>query len=229
MPAISWPDGLPTVLQLPKAHSTALPPPWADDDVRFTEGLVAELVSRLTAPGDVVFDPFAGFATTLAGAERLGRQGWGLELDAERAAFARAGLAAPERLITGDARRLRDYAIPPIQLSLTSPPYSSPGAPQAALSAYRDPNPGYAAYLAGLTDIHRELGRLLQPGGWAVLEVSNLRVEGRLTPLAWDVAGAVGRALPFAGELVVDWQPTYGYGYDHSYCLLFGTPLADTP
>jgi hypothetical protein len=46
-------------------------------------------------------------------------------------------------------------------------------------------------------------------------------VDGRFTPLAWDVAGAVSGALPLAGELVVHWQPTYGYGYDHSYCLLF--------
>ena len=205
-------------------HSTPLPPPWAEDDVRFTESLASELVVRLSAPGDVVFDPFAGFGTTLAVAEQLGRQSWGLELDPERAAFARASLAAPERLLTGDARRLGEYAIPPVQLSLTSPPYSSPGEPHAALSAYRDPNPGYAEYLAGLTGIYRELGALLLPDGWAVLEVSNLRVDGRFTPLAWDVAGAVGRALPFAGELVVHWQPTYGYGYDHSYCLLFSPP-----
>ena len=137
----SWPPGLPTVLQLPKVHNGPLPPAWADDDVRLSEALVGELVSRLSEPGDVVFDPFAGFGTTLAVAERLGRQGWGLELDPERAAFARAGLAAPERLITGDARRLGEYAIPPVRLSLTSPPYSSPGESHAALSAYREPQP----------------------------------------------------------------------------------------
>jgi hypothetical protein len=22
----------------------------------------------------------------------------------------------------------------------------------------------------------------------------------------------------------VQWEPTYGYGYDHSYCLLFSPP-----
>jgi len=30
--------------------------------------------------------------------------------------------------------------------------------------------------------------------------------------------------LPFAGEIAVRWEPTYGYGYDHSYCLLFSAP-----
>jgi hypothetical protein len=42
-----------------------------------------------------------------------------------------------------------------------------------------------------------------------------------VTPLAWDVGRALGAVPPFEGEVVVDWAPTYGYGYDHSYCLVF--------
>jgi hypothetical protein len=30
--------------------------------------------------------------------------------------------------------------------------------------------------------------------------------------------------LRFEGEVVVDWEPTYGFGYDHSYCLVFKAP-----
>jgi SAM-dependent methyltransferase len=219
-----WPAGLPTVLRLEKANRTALPAAFACDDVRFSEGLVAELVRRLTEPGDVVFDPFAGFGTTLVAAEELGREGWGIELDPARAAYARSRLAEPQRLIEGDARELRRFAVPPVSLALCSPPYSTPGEDLAALTAYRDPNPGYRAYLDGIGDVFRNLGTLLLPGGWVVIEVSNLRTDRGLTLLAWDIARAVGEVLPFAGELVVHWQPTYNYGYDHSYCLVFSAP-----
>lgn len=61
------------------------------------------------------------------------------------------------------------------------------------------------------------------------MEVANLRDaggRGPVTPLAWDVARAVGEVLRFEGEVVVEWEPTYGYGYDHSYCLVFSAPVA---
>jgi hypothetical protein len=67
-------------------------------------------------------------------------------------------------------------------------------------------------------------GRLLRPGGAAVIEAANLRDlrgAGPVTTFAWDVARSVGQVLKFEGEVVVDWEPTYGHGYDHSYCLLF--------
>jgi tRNA G10 N-methylase Trm11 len=179
-----WPAGLPTVLRLEKANRTALPEAFADDDVRFSEGLVAEMVERLTRPGDVVLDPFAGFGTTLAVAAELGREGWGVELDPDRAAHVRSRLAEPQRLIEGDAHDLPGLAIPPVSLVLCSPPYSTPGQASAALTAYREPNPGYQTYLDGLRGVFRNVAKLLRPGGWVVIEVSNLRTDRGLTLLA---------------------------------------------
>jgi DNA modification methylase len=216
-----WPAGLPTVLQLTQRDGAPLPEKFAQDDVRFSEKLVGVLVERLTAPGDVVLDPFVGFGTTAVVAERLGREGWGVELDGERAAFIRTRVQAPERIFEADARALETLAIPPVQLSIASPPYSSPGDQSEALAAYRGPNPGYRAYLAGLQEVYRKVAALLTPDGWVAIEVSNIRTQGRVTMLAWDVARAVGEILPFAGEMVVHWEPGYWYGYDHSYCLLF--------
>lgn len=86
---------------------------------------------------------------------------------------------------------------------------------------YRGPNPGYDCYLADLQRVCRSVGSLLTPAGWLVIEASNLRRSDRVDTLAWDIAHAVGELLPFAGEIAVRWEPTYGYGYDHSYCLLF--------
>jgi DNA methylase len=198
-----------------------LPERFAPDDVRFSEHLVGVLVERLTAPGDVVLDPFVGFGTTVVVAERLGREGWGVELDGERAAYVRARVEAPERIFEADSRALDALPIPPVTLAMASPPYSSPGEPFEALAGYRGPNPGYDAYLAGIQDVYRKVDELLTPDGWVVIEVSNLREPGRLTMLAWDIARAVGQILVFAGEIVVHSEPTHGYGYDHSYCLLF--------
>ncbi|HEV8452289.1 MAG TPA: hypothetical protein VGQ45_12720 [Gaiellales bacterium] len=63
------------------------------------------------------------------------------------------------------------------------------------------------------------MGSLLTPAGWLVIEAANLRRSDQVDTLAWDIAQAVGEVLPFAGEIAVRWEPTYGYGYDHSYCL----------
>ena len=61
-----------------------------------------------------------------------------------------------------------------------------------------------------------------------VIEVSNLKRK-RVTTLAWDIAKKISEILVFEGELVVGWKSdtpqndngSYGYGYDHSYCLIY--------
>jgi hypothetical protein len=205
-------------------NETALPAPFAEDDVRFSEQLVSFFVERLTDPCDAVLDPFAGFGTALVVAEALRRDGYGIELDPERASHIRSRMRAPDRLFSDDARELDALPIPPVRLAITSPPYSSPDDPEEALSAYREPNPGYDRYLADLQRVFRSVGSLLTSDGWLVVEAANLRRPDRVDTLAWDIARAVGEVLPFAGEITVRWEPTYGYGYDHSYCLLFSPP-----
>ena len=220
----AWPSDLPTALSFDRGNEAALPARFAADDVRFSEALVGFFVERLTDPGDAVLDPFAGFGTTLAVAESLGREAFGVEFEPDRADFVRSRMRAPGRLFTADARELDALPIPNVSLAITSPPYSSPGDPEEALSGYQDPNPGYDRYLADLQRVCRSVGSLLTPDGWLVIEAANLRRPDRVDTLAWDIAHAVGEVLPFAGEIAVRWEPTYGYGYDHSYCLLFSPP-----
>jgi tRNA G10 N-methylase Trm11 len=222
----AWPSDLPTAISFDRGNQAALPDRFADDDVRFSEELVGFFVERLTDPGDAVLDPFAGFGTTVVVAESLGREAFGVEFDAERATFVRSRMRAPDRLFTGDARELDALPIPAVSLAITSPPYSSPVDKEEALSAYRDPNPGYHRYLADLQRVCRSVGSLMTADGWLVIEAANLRRPDRVDTLAWDIARAVGEVLPFAGEIAVCWKPTYGYGYDHSYCLVFSPPAA---
>lgn len=213
-----------TCIRLPNRQIEPLPSELAHEDLRFPPELVRLFLEEHTRPGDVVFDPFAGFGTVLVVAEELGRRACGIELDARRFGYARSRLRRPESLVHGDARRLASYGFPEVNFCMTGIPFCARDETTDPLTWYAAPGGGYAAYLADLREVFRVAGRLLRPGAVAVVEVANLRDgrgRGPVTPLAWDVARAVGEVLPFEGEVVVDWEPTYGYGYDHSYCLVF--------
>jgi DNA modification methylase len=55
-------------------------PEGTSDDIHFTEALAASVIGHASEPGDLVLDPFVGYGTTVAVAERMGRRGIGIEL-----------------------------------------------------------------------------------------------------------------------------------------------------
>ena len=209
-----------TYLHLDHIHSESLPPEFEADDVRYPESLVRHFLEEYTRPGDRVFDPFAGFGTTLVAAQDLGRVGFGLEIDPGKVEYARSRLRQPDHLIAGDSRRLLDYDLPDFAFSITSPPFMTRDEIDDPLTDYRAKGRGYRAYLDELRGVYAQLRQRMQPAGAVVLEVSNLKIGGQLTTLAWDVAEQIGRVLHFDGEIVICWD-RYGYGYDHSYCLVY--------
>jgi tRNA G10 N-methylase Trm11 len=229
-----------TYLTLPFERSE-LPDGPGGDHVRTPEPLVERVVERFTDPGDVVVDPFAGFGTTLVVAGDVGREPYGVERDPERAAWIRDRLTGQDpgsRVLTGDVRRVELDALPAADLCLTSPPYMG-------RTAGPDPFAGYESgtettYEAYLRDVERAFGRVAEtmaPGSRVVVDVANLRDDAGVTTLAWDVADALADVFDFRGEVVVAWtdgdesadvdgtddgdEGVYGYGYDHSYCLVF--------
>jgi len=209
-----------TTLSLSLDHRTELPAQFADDDVRYPESLIETFLREYTQPGARVFDPFAGYGTTLVVAEALGREAYGLELEQAKADFGRSRLKHPQRLIQGDARHLASIGLPVFDFSMTSPPYTSKDDALDPLSAYTVSGKGYRAYLRELHNIYAQLRALMKPAGVVVLEVSNIKRNGRVTTLAWDIATEVSRVMQFEGEVVVAWDRNT-YGYDHSYCLVF--------
>lgn len=142
-----------TYIALTNRQDEALPAPFAEDDVRFTPDLVRTFLAEYTQPGQLVFDPFAGFGTTLRVAEQMGRRACGLELDPARCAYAQSRLRHPETLTCGDARRLSTYGFAPIDFSLTSPPYMSRDDPADPLTAYSVAGRGIVAVSADPHDL----------------------------------------------------------------------------
>ncbi|MFM8320642.1 MAG: DNA methyltransferase [Chloroflexota bacterium] len=209
-----------TFLTLPNQRGEPLPPEFAADDIRYAPALVRRFVAEFTSPGECVLDPFAGFGATLFEAEALGRPAYGIELDAAKAAYIRARLAHPERLIHGDARQLAEYGLPAVQLVMTSPPFMGFDDITDPLTDYHTRGAGYRAYLRQLRGVFAQLRALLDPSGRLVIEASNLKRAGRVTTLAWDIAAEASQVLHFEGEVIIGWD-SYGYGYDHSYCLVF--------
>lgn len=200
------------------------------DDVRTPEAYVRHFLREYTDEGDVVLDPFAGFGTTLAVAEELGRVPYGVEYDEERVGIVRDRLASdPEdHVVHGSALELATLDLPTFDCCLTSPPYMVEGMEVDPLQNYAGESQ-YDRYLADLRDVFAQLQDLAAPDAHVLVDVSNMKYENDVTTLAWDVAEVVSESFHFAGEVVVGWQGegyehtegNYGYGYDHSYCLVF--------
>ncbi|NWF95917.1 MAG: hypothetical protein HXY34_07210 [Candidatus Thorarchaeota archaeon] len=197
---------------------------WMEDN-RFPESLVRLFLAQFTEPGDIVLDPFAGFGTTLTVAEEMGRIPFGVERDPVRFEYVRSLLRSKGNMIHGDSRQLLSYSLPRVDFSMSSPPFMPSDYGLNPLTGEREPAT-YNMYLDALQDVYRQVAQLLRPDGTVVIEVSNLRDEV-FTPFAWDVARAVSRVMDFLGETVVCWEGedsesgTYGFGYDHSYCMVF--------
>lgn len=190
----------------------------------YPEALVEAFLAEYTKPGDLVFDPFAGSGTTLLVAERMGRRALGLEIHAERVAYVRARLADPGAIVQADALRLGEFDLPPIDFSMTSPPYmTQTGHPENPLTGYQTMDGDYQRYVGEVAEVYRRLRPALAPGARVVLNVADLRhdEDGSLvTPLAQDIRAAVSDVLRFEREVVIDWDvpPPWFTG---DYCLVF--------
>ena len=236
-----------TVLSIKQGNELILPDIFAGDDVRFADDLVSYFVQRFTRSGDLVFDPFAGFGTTLFVARKLGRIGYGIEFLPERAAYIESILDDKSHIICASALDLDGIALPDIDFSFTSPPYMSKNDHEEyPLAAYQKTGADYTQYLLDIQMVYRHLRTKLKPDAYAVIEISNMIHNGSLTTLPWDVAQSICEVMMLEKEIIINWQrednavmnddtsqadrwrketaiknDRYGFGYDHSYCLIF--------
>jgi DNA modification methylase len=214
---------MPLVPVLRAADLLSERPAGTSDDIHFTEALAEAVIRRVTKPGEVVLDPFAGYGTTLVVAARLGRRAIGVELLPAHVELIRARIGKTDaRVIAGDARALAALVREPIDLVLTSPPYMAGAShPENPLNAYRTDDGDYAAYLRELGSIFGQAARLLRPGGHLVVNVANvIGSDGRVTPLAGDLAPIIGEHVPLLGATTLEWDEP-PHGLDGDYLLWF--------
>ncbi len=214
-------------LVLRAADLVAERPEGTADDIHFTEALAASVIGYASQPGDLVLDPFAGYGTTVAVAERMGRRAIGIELLPEHLEIARRRAGAAAQLILGDARELSRLVDQPVDLVLTSPPYM-PAAdhPQNPLTGYASDDGDYAVYLGEIGSVFGQVATLLRPGGQLVVNVGNvIAIDGSVTPLASDMATAIDQHIPLLGVTTLLWDEP-PRGLDGDYLLWFARPMA---
>lgn len=212
-----------TVITL-KNIKSKISPKFRNDDYRYPESFVRYVVKKYSKKGDTVIDPFAGLGTTLIVAEKLGRIPFGIEIDAKRCGYIKTKIKHKKNIMCGSSLQLDTYKFPQCDLCLTSPPYN-----RIYEKNYLGGKGGYKEYLADIRTIYEKLKSFMKKDAYVILEVSNLKGK-TFTPLAWDIAQEVSKVFHFEGEIIIRWEMTrkyareegsYGYGYDHSYCLVF--------
>ena len=203
-------------------------PEGTTDDIHFIEALAASVIGHASRPGDLVLDPFAGYGTTVAVAERLGRRAIGIELVPEHLEIARRRTAGGATLILGDARELSRLVSEPVDLVLTSPPYmSGMDHRENPLSGYATDDGDYAVYLSELGAIFAQVASVLRPGGQLVVNVANvIAIDGSVTPLASDMASVIDEHVPLLGVTTLRWDEPPA-GLDGDYLLWCARPGAD--
>ena len=195
---------------------------------RSDEAVVAYFIDRYSKKEDKVIDVFAGLGTTLFLAEEMERIPYGVELIEEKCQFIRKNLKNKDNIIHGDSRKLSEYDIPKCDFSFSSPIFMNKTESINPLSGFTSEG-GYNQYLKEIQKIYSNLKTVMKPNSTIVIEVSNLKNQDVLTTLAWDIAFEVSQVFHFEGEVIVVWNisglnlkdGTFGYGYDHHYCLVF--------
>ncbi|MHA1245194.1 MAG: DNA methyltransferase [Candidatus Heimdallarchaeota archaeon] len=217
-----------TFIILPMIKEREIPEKFRNDDNRYPESLVKYFLKNYTNVGDKILDVFAGLGTTLLVAEEMKREAVGIEFNEARYNYIKPLLKNSEHFIHGDALLLDEYKLPLCDFCLTSPPYM-PKSDSVNPFTNCETETSYEQYLEDIKTIFSKIKKIMKPNSYVVSEVSNLKINNELTTLAWDIGKAISEVLHFEGEIIVSWtsskmyteEPTYGYGYDHSYCLIY--------
>ena len=226
---------------------------------------VGRLVRFFTKAGGVVLDPFVGVGSTLKACALAGRNGIGIELNPHFVALTKERLSTElhdlssttekQEIIQGDAREvLQDIPSESIDFVVTSPPYWSilkkedhkvrqtRIANDLSTDYGDDPRDlanirSYKIFLRELMKIFSQCKRVLKPGKYVAIIVSDFRDKSRFVMFHADLAGSLEKIDLEMRGLKVLYQRhkrifPYGYPYayvpniHHQYILILQKPKA---
>lgn len=217
-----------------------------DHPATYSPTMVSEFIQFFTKKGQTVLDPFVGMGSTLVACDRTGRKGIGIELTKKYAEMAMK--RTDQKVIVGDSRDIAKFKLPQIDYCITSPPYwnvlnRSTGSfkktrvAKGLSTKYSDLEKDvgniadYEKFLDVMLDIFKQVHDVLKPGGYTTIVIKNVKQDGKLYPLAWDLARKLSPIFELKDEKIwiqdkVRLAP-YGYPYAwtsniiHHYCLNF--------
>ncbi|WP_435153533.1 DNA methyltransferase [Haladaptatus sp. DFWS20] len=145
-----------------------------------------------------------------------------------RAEYIEGRIDHDENPIHGSALKLISYDLPTFDLCLTSPPFMAEEDNRNPFRNYAGESQ-YDEYLENIGDTFGQLEAYMATGSHVLIDISNLKNEGVRNDVGMDIADVLSTCIHFEGEIVVTWKEgepadktgTFGYGYDHSYCLVF--------
>lgn len=211
----------------------------------FSPTMISEFIRFFTKEGQIVLDPFAGIGSTLVACDRTERKGIGIELNQKYAKIAK--MRTKQEVVVGDARDISKMKLPTIDYSITSPPYwnilhRSTG----NFKERREKNnydikyseeqadlgniDNYNTFVEEIFNIYKQIYAILKNKGYITVIIKNVKKQGKLYPLAWDLAKKLGELYVLKDEKIwiqdkVRLAP-YGYPYGwvsniiHHYCLV---------
>lgn len=211
----------------------------------FSPTMISEFVRYFTKKGQTVLDPFAGIGSTLVACDRTERKGIGIELNNKYAKIAK--MRTKQEVIVGDARDLSKMNLQMIDYSISSPPYwnilhrstgdfkerreknnydTKYSEDHADLGNIED----YDQFIDEISKVYEQIYPILKNKGYITIIIKNVKKQGKLYPLAWDLAKRLGKLYVLKDEKIwiqdkVRLAP-YGYPYGwvsniiHHYCLI---------
>ncbi len=236
-------------LQKDLKEEREISPNTQDHPATFSPTMIEEFIKFFTKKGENVLDPFCGIGSTMVACKRTGRIGYGIELNKKY--YDLSIKRTPEfkkSIFNRNARDIKKLNLPKIDFSISSPPYwdvlnrstkdfkkdrTKDGLDVNYSEAEEDLGniDNYDLFLEKLADIYFDIFDLLKDGGYLVVIVKNIKKEGKMYPLAWDIARILSKKYTLKDEKlwIQDKVGLAPYGYPsawasnilHHYCLIF--------
>ena len=228
---------------------------------KYPETLAQGFIEFFTKRGMNVLDPMVGTGSTLVACARSGRNGYGIELNERYASIASQVVKNELAQLTlfseipkievfnDDSNNVEKINIPRIDYCITSPPYWDMLKVQGAktqktrrettgLDVYYSDSPNdlgnvedYDQFLELLVEIYRKVYNVMRDRAYITIIVKNVKKQGKIYPLAWDLGKEVGRFFTLKDEKIwcQDNQSLAPFGMGnawvsntfHHYCLNF--------